>query len=157
MSERLALLVEAERAADGADRVTHADWRAAHDRLLETAFALSAVDEATSRIRAEVLRWADPYAADAAGVEFLDAVVAACGPEQGDVRSAALDAIRAGRARDRAEAVRAATVASRVEATRAWRDAAEALLALAPVPDPTVLALLEPADEGAALDGWFTE
>jgi len=156
-SERLGAAVAAEAAADGADAVAHVDWRQAHDRLMAAAGALSGDADAVSRLRALLGRWADPYAEDAAGVDLLERLIAACGERHGELRQAAEAAARVGRARDRAEAARARTVTARVVATRQWRAAAEALFALSPLPDATVLGLVaRSADEDRA-DAWFID
>lgn len=156
-SERLQAAVAAEAAAEGADRVTHVDWRQAHERLMAAAGALADEGEAPARLRSLLRRWADPYAADAAGADLLDLVSAACGEGHEQVREAAEAAARAGRARDRAEAARARTVAARVAATRQWRAAAEALFAVSPPPDGKVIAVLAGPEEDSGDDDWFIE
>jgi len=156
-SERLRAAVAAEAAAEGADSVTHVDWRQAHDRLLAAASTVTGEGDAVARLRALLGRWADPYACDAAGGDLLQLVIASCGDGHEVLRRAAEGALRAGQARDRAEAARARGITARVEATRQWRAAAEALFAVSPPPDTAVLAVLARPEEGGGEEDWFTD
>jgi hypothetical protein len=170
-SDVLAGAVEAERAADGADAVTHADWRTCQDQLLSAGAAGIARLRAepsggalAARLQRALAAWSDPYAQDAAGEIQLDAIRAVHDSVPLGLRGALADLLpavaavrRAGRARDHAEAARATAVGARVLAVRTWRAAAEVLLALAPPDDPDLLAALTAGATDDPADDWFDE